>query len=127
MIQTIQKDKLKVLVLQDRAELGRTAAAMAGEKIRELLAAKPEINVIFAAAPSQNEFLEALITDEKIEWGRINAFHMDEYLGLPDDAPQLFSSFLKRSIFNRVAFKSVNCIKVPPPMPTQNVNAMLPY
>ncbi|RFZ90988.1 glucosamine-6-phosphate deaminase [Mucilaginibacter conchicola] len=110
MIKTIQKDKLKVLVLPDRAALGQTAAAMVSDKIKELLSTKGDINIIFAAAPSQDEFLSALIADERIEWDRINAFHMDEYLGLPDNAPQLFSSFLKRSIFYRVPFKSVNCI-----------------
>lgn len=110
MIKTIQKDKLKVLVLPDRPTLGQTAAAMVSDKIKELLNTKDEINIIFAAAPSQSEFLSALIADDNIEWERINAFHMDEYLGLPDNAPQLFSSFLKRSIFYRVPFKSVNCI-----------------
>lgn len=117
MVQTIQKDKLKVLVLKDRAELGQTAAAMVSDKIKELLSIKPEINIIFAAAPSQNKFLSALVADESIAWDRINAFHMDEYLGLPDNAPQLFSSFLKRSIFYRVPFKSVNCINGAAPNP----------
>ena len=37
--------------------------------------------MIFAAAPSQNDFLEALIDDKTIEWEHINAFHMDEYIG----------------------------------------------
>lgn len=29
---------------------------------------KPEINMIFAAAPSQNEFLSHLIHDKRIDW-----------------------------------------------------------
>lgn len=110
MLKNIKKDKLEVLVFENRATLGKAAAKMAAEKIKELLQTKLVINIIFAAAPSQNEFLDALINKEGIEWGKINAFHMDEYVGLPPGAPELFSSFLKKKIFNRVQFASVNCI-----------------
>ncbi|WP_183561517.1 glucosamine-6-phosphate deaminase [Mucilaginibacter sp. SP1R1] len=110
MSQTIKKDKLEVYVFETRAALGKKAAEMASDKIRQLLAVKPVINIVFAAAPSQNEFLDALATDDSIEWNRINAFHMDEYLGLPVGAPELFSSFLKGKLFDKVPFASVNCI-----------------
>lgn len=110
MLQNIKGEKLEVIVSENRAELGNTAAKLASEKIRQLLAIKPFINIIFAAAPSQNEFLAALVADTSIEWRKINAFHMDEYLGLPAGAPELFSSFLKGKIFDRVPFASVNCI-----------------
>jgi glucosamine-6-phosphate deaminase len=110
MLQNIKGEKLEVIVSENRAELGNTAAKLASEKIRQMLAIKPFINIIFAAAPSQNEFLAALVADTTIEWRKINAFHMDEYLGLPADAPELFSSFLKGKIFDRVPFASVNCI-----------------
>jgi glucosamine-6-phosphate deaminase len=110
MLQTLKIDKLEVLVFENRAALGLNAAQMAGEKIKELLVVKPVINIVFAAAPSQNEFLAALAADDTIEWNRINAFHMDEYLGLPESAPELFSSFLKTNIFDKVSFASVNCI-----------------
>ena len=33
-------------------------------------------NMIFAAAPSQNEFLSHLIHSKQIDWSRINAFHI---------------------------------------------------
>lgn len=64
--------------------------------------------MIFAAAPSQNEFLSCLIEDNGIDWSRINAFHMDEYIKLYPEAPQGFGNFLKESIFEKVPFKSVN-------------------
>lgn len=77
-------------------------------KIKEILLQNSELNIIFAAAPSQNEFLASLTTDSKIEWNRINAFHMDEYIGLDPAAPQGFGNFLKEKIFGRVQFKSVS-------------------
>ena len=87
-----------------------TAAKEIKEKIAELLKKKDEINMIFAAAPSQNEVLDALADDGEIEWNRINGFHMDEYIGLSESAPQGFGNFLKARIFGKVNFKSVNYI-----------------
>ena len=48
--------------------------------------------------------------EDDIDWSRINAFHMDEYIGLPDEAPQRFGNFLKDRIFGKRNFKSVNYI-----------------
>lgn len=103
-----QKDKLLVKIIPDRNEMGRIAANEVAATIIKLLSAKEELNMIFAAAPSQNDFIEHLISNEKIEWNRINAFHMDEYIGLDADAPQGFGNFLKDRIFDEVPFKSVN-------------------
>lgn len=108
MIQSFKKDKLIVKIYSSREELGRASAGEAGKKIKELLESQESINIIFAAAPSQIEFLENLINQEGIEWGRINAFHMDEYMGLPTTAPQGFGNFLKEQIFSRKPFHSVN-------------------
>ena len=90
--------------------MGQAAADDVAAKIKELLTQKPEINMIFAAAPSQNEVLEALVAKKDIEWNKINAFHMDEYIGLSEDAPQKFSTFLKNAIFDKVPFKNVYLI-----------------
>lgn len=110
MIKEIQKDRLKVQVLEDRKTLGVRAAEAASKQINELLNGnEPYINMIFAAAPSQNEFLAALI-EKDIDWSRINAFHMDEYIGLDADAPQGFGNFLKFGLFDKVNFRAVNYI-----------------
>ena len=109
-MKTVSKDKLEVKIFETRKEMGAAAAKLAAERIRECLAEKETVNVIFAAAPSQNETLESLINQEGIDWKRVNAFHMDEYIGLSADAPQGFGNFLKEHIFNHLPFGSVNCI-----------------
>lgn len=102
-----EADQLKIVVSDTRQQLGTKAADAVFEKISELFKSKASINMIFAAAPSQNEFLAALI-ERPIDWSRINAFHMDEYVGLSADAPQGFGNFLKERLFGKVPFKSVN-------------------
>jgi glucosamine-6-phosphate deaminase len=97
------KESLEVNVFNSRSEMGQDAAERVAHKINELLQTKENINMIFAAAPSQNEFLEALLAKE-IEWSRINAFHMDEYIGLDAAAPQGFGNFLRDRLFGKVPF-----------------------
>lgn len=104
----MQKDKLKVNVYASRTEMGKAAADVVAERISSLIAAKGEINMVFAAAPSQEEFLETLVSDKGIEWGKVNAFHLDEYIGLSSEAPQGFGNFLRKRLFEKVAFKTVN-------------------
>lgn len=103
-------DLLNVKVLQTRAGMGREAALIAGGQIKQLLGRKEFVNIIFAAAPSQNEFLAALAERKDIAWHRVNAFHMDEYIGLSKNASQSFGSFLKEKIFGLLPFHSVNYI-----------------
>ena len=103
-------DKLEVKSFDTRREMGEVAAFDIKSKFCELLREKESINVIFAAAPSQNDVLKSLVEDKDIEWNRINAFHMDEYIGLDKSAPQGFGNFLRDHIFGLVPFKSVNYI-----------------
>ncbi len=108
---SFNKDKLLVKIYETRPAMGNAAAEDISKRIAELLEKKDEINMIFAAAPSQNEVLAALVADKSIAWEKINAFHMDEYIGLPKDAPQRFANFLEEHIFNLVPFKSVELIE----------------
>lgn len=105
-MKSYKKDLLDIKVFDTRAEKGSCAADHAETCIKEMLQVKDELNVVFAAAPSQNDFLKCL-SEKKLEWNRINAFHMDEYIGLSEDAPQGFGNFLKERIFSLVPFKSV--------------------
>jgi len=109
MLKNIVKDNLSVEIYETRAEMGKAAAMRTVAKIKELMETKDTINMIFAAAPSQNEVLEGLVNSD-VDWSRVNAFHMDEYIGLGEDAPQGFGNFLKNAIFGKVNFKSVNYI-----------------
>jgi glucosamine-6-phosphate deaminase len=108
MIKEFTQDKLKVKIFQTRAEMGVVSAEETAVYLRGLLKTKEYANVIFAAAPSQNEFLAALVAQPDIDWRRVNAFHMDEYIGLSPDAPQGFGNFLRDRIFAALPFKTVN-------------------
>jgi glucosamine-6-phosphate deaminase len=90
--------------------MGMAAAKDAAAQIQALLNTKEFINIIFAAAPSQNEMLFHLAANEEIDWSRLNAFHMDEYVGLHSTAPQRFGHFLDQAIFGKLPFHEVHYI-----------------
>ena len=72
---TNKKDKLTYHIYDTREEMGEAAAKDAAVAINEIIAKKGEANLIFAAAPSQNEFLSNLIKQD-IDWTKVNGFHM---------------------------------------------------
>lgn len=109
LIKVITKEKLKVKIFQNRALMGECAAEETAICISNLLKNKDTINMVFAAAPSQNDMLASLCKKD-IPWERINAFHMDEYVGLSKEHPQSFGKFLYDHIFSKVNFKSVKYI-----------------
>lgn len=108
-MQEFKKDTLVVKIFPDRQSLGVAAANEVASRIKELMESKEVINIIFASAPSQNEFLAELLLKD-IAWGRINAFHMDEYLGLSYNHPSSFGYYLKTHIFESVPLKSIQYI-----------------
>ena len=110
MLKTIQTEKLVTEVYETRAEMGKAAGKAAADAIRAVLQKKDYANVIFAAAPSQNEMLDALFAED-VDFSRVRAFHMDEYVGLGIDDEQSFAKYLFDHAFSRAEFASVNYIR----------------
>ena len=100
-------DSLEVSTFETRNQMGEKEAQQVFEKIQYLLTVQEMVNIIFAAAPSQNEFLKSL-KEKQLNWNRVNAFHMDEYVGLDQNAPQLFGNFLRKAIFDHLPFNSIH-------------------
>lgn len=99
---------LQVQIYPTRDEMGRAAANHVTTLIRDLHARQQFATMIFAAAPSQNEFFDCLTNMKGIDWSRIIGFHMDEYIGLPGNSEQLFSKYLKDHLFSEVQMKEVH-------------------
>ena len=103
---TFKKDLLTVNIDDTRAQMGLHAAEDIAACMRNLLSGKESINMCFAAAPSQNDVLESLLS-MPLPWDRVNAFHMDEYVGLKKEDKQSFGYYLDEHIFKKVPFKAV--------------------
>lgn len=104
-------DSLLVRQYPDRATLGTVAAEIVATSLRETIAAARQARVIFACAPSQQEFLAALVT-HPIDWTRVTIFHMDEYVGLNATHSASFRRFLREHLIAHIAApKAVHWIR----------------
>jgi glucosamine-6-phosphate deaminase len=101
-ILTGRTDLLRWEVYEDREAMGLAAAQATAKQIQVILGAKGSVNIIFATAPSQNEFLSSLLEMKGLDWSRVNAFHQDEYVGLPEDSPKRFSAYFYAHISDKV-------------------------
>ncbi len=102
-----QVENLPIYIFENRAEMGVQSAADAAEIINKVIAEKGEANVVFAAAPSQNDLLENLLKHD-IDWSKVRGFHQDEYIGIDASEPAGFGNFLRRAIFDKVQFKELH-------------------
>ena len=100
-------ENLPVYVFDTREEMGKVAAADAAKRINAVIEKNGVANVIFAAAPSQNDLLENLLKED-IDWSKVRGFHQDEYVGIDASEPAGFGNFLRRAIFDHVQFKEIH-------------------
>lgn len=101
---------LAVRSYASKEELGKAAGEQAAQAIADAIAANGTARVMFAAAPSQEATLAALIADPRVDWSRVECFHMDDYVGLRPDAPQGFGNWLQRLVFDSVSPKDFHRI-----------------
>ena len=99
--------RLAIEIHPDRGALGLAAARAAASYLHDVIAANGEARVIFACAPSQDEFLSSLIDVSKsghtsVDWSRVTAFHMDDYVGLEASHPQSFRHYLQAHFLSKV-------------------------
>jgi glucosamine-6-phosphate deaminase len=85
---------IDIRLVADKTELGRQAAALGADTIRAALKAHGEATVIVATGASQFEMLENLVAAPDIDWSKVTAFHLDEYVGLPQSHPASFRRYL---------------------------------
>jgi len=107
----MRKMGFSVEIHKTRKAMGEAAGKKAEELLVKYLKQKKEVRIIAASAPSQNETIAYLVKSKLIDWSRITAFHMDEYIGIKDDAPQNFGNWLKERLFSKVPIKKVHYLQ----------------
>jgi glucosamine-6-phosphate deaminase len=111
LIKKFEAGKLKVAVYENRYYLGKAAAEKFHDIYRMLKNEKENLNIIFASAPSQNEFLENISKSTNIDWQKIKGFHMDEYIGIEAENPQSFRYYINKMLFSKVPLAEKYLIK----------------
>ena len=96
---------MEVQIFQDKNSLGRAAAARGAAYIREALEKNGRANIIVATGASQFEMLSALTKEPGIDWSKVNIFHLDEYIGLPEDHPAGFRKYIRERFIAHLPVK----------------------
>src|SRR6201984_2546676 len=94
-----------IRVFNDKVTLGRAAAEQAATAIRRAISERGEARIIAATAASQLEFLDALTKVPGIDWSKVEAFHLDEYIGLPMTHPGSFRKMLMEQLVNKTGIR----------------------
>ena len=88
-------------IFDDRNTLGKAAADQAAAAIRRAIQERGNARIVAATAASQKEFLEALTSAPGIDWLKVEAFHLDEYIGLPITHPGSFRKMLLEQLISK--------------------------
>jgi len=90
-----------IRVFDDKKTLGQVAADQAATAIRRAISERGSARIIAATAASQLEFLDALTKTPGIDWKKVEAFHLDEYIGLPISHPGSFRKMLIEQLVSK--------------------------
>ena len=104
-------------VFNDKVSLGRAAAEQAATAIRRAITKREHARIIAATAASQLEFLDALTRASGIDWTKVEAFHLDEYIGLPNTHPGSFRKMLMEQLVEKTGIKQYHLLAGDAPDP----------
>ena len=98
----LEAGTIKLQIHADKKAAGEAAARAAAEALQQLDHSENGIGVIFATGASQLETLRALTTIPGLPWGKVQGFHLDEYLGMDENHPASFRRYLRENLTRRV-------------------------
>lgn len=100
-------------ICENPVELGQRAAALAAECIGAAIAANGTARIVVSTGASQFETFEALIASD-IDWSRVEMFHLDEYMNLPQTHPASFRKYLTERFVSKVNLLSAHLVDPTP-------------
>lgn len=110
-MKTLQVDSLQVRTHPTQADMATDVAREAKQILVDALEHQPTASVIFAAANSQIQSLQALVQLGGIDWSRVVMFHMDEYLGIDALHRASFRRFLRERVEERLKPRAFHYIE----------------
>jgi glucosamine-6-phosphate deaminase len=100
-----------VKLFQDSESLASAAADQAAEIIRNAIKKHGSARIIVATGASQFPFIEALTKAHGIDWTKVEAFHLDEYVGIPITHPASFRHLLLERLVRKTGILKFQCVE----------------
>jgi len=93
----------------NKPAMGLLAAQKGASFIRKAISEQGAANIIVATGASQFEMLAELVQQD-IDWSKVTAFHLDEYIGIPETHPASFRKYLRERFASLVPLKEFNYV-----------------
>lgn len=100
---------MKIIVSKDAKELGKNAADFVAEKINAAIADHGSCRIVLSTGASQLTTIEELITRD-VDWTKVEMFHLDEYVDLPETHVASFRKYLKERFISKVPLKAAHLV-----------------
>lgn len=101
---------INISVSSTPVENGRKAAAKIAEVINRAIAEKGHARIVLSTGASQFEMFDALVKMD-VDWSRVEMFHLDEYVDLPETHIASFRKYLKERFVNIVHPKAAHFVE----------------
>jgi glucosamine-6-phosphate deaminase len=99
---------MQVRVFSSKREASVVAAEAAAAILRDAIAARGRARMVVSTGNSQFDFIDALVAAPDIDWGAVDAFHLDEYAGMSMTHPASFRLWLKTRLADRVPLRAMH-------------------
>ena len=96
---------INISVSQTPEELGERAAAKIAELLLDAIRTNGAARIILSTGQSQFETLAALVKKD-VDWSKVEMFHLDEYVALPESHGASFRRYLKERFVSKVNLKA---------------------
>jgi len=100
---------MKLINSKDATQMGEKAAEIAAESLNEAIEKKGKARLLLATGQSQLTTINALV-EKKVEWGKVEAFHLDEYVNLTKYHKASFRKYLEERFVEKVNLKKMHFV-----------------
>ncbi len=96
---------MEIRICKDRYELGKSAAVFTAQLINQAIAEKGFARIVLSTGASQFDTIAALV-EQDVDWSKVEMFHLDEYVDLPETHVASFRKYLKEKFTSKVNLKA---------------------
>ena len=96
---------MEVRICKNPEELGKSAAIHTANVINECIAKKGCARIALSTGASQFDTIKELVKQD-VDWSKVEMFHLDEYVDLPETHVASFRKYLKERFISKINLKA---------------------
>jgi glucosamine-6-phosphate deaminase len=102
---------MNISISHNSSELGSQAAGFISLKLGQVISEKGGARIVVSTGASQFDLFSSLIKCDA-DWTKVDVFHLDEYIGIPETHPASFRKYLRERFISHLPVKRFHSIDV---------------